>query len=112
MSDKAARPVVLTDDNFSHVTENNQLPLLMEFWAPWCHHCQVLSPIIDQVAAELAGKVVVGQVNCDLNEQLPGKYNIEVIPTLFLLKNNEVQGTIINPKDKDSLLSWVGEFVD
>lgn len=111
MSGNITKPVALDDATFSAVVAGTDLPLLVEFWAPWCHHCQVLSPIIDQVAAELAGKVVVGQVNCDLNELLPEKYAVEVIPTLFLVRRGEVLGRIINPKDKPSLLSWVGELL-
>ncbi|MGA7827907.1 MAG: thioredoxin family protein [Geobacteraceae bacterium] len=111
MSENSTKPIVLNDDNATSVMQGTDLPLLLEFWAPWCHHCQVLSPVIDQVAAELAGKVVVGQVNCDLSERLPEKYNVEVIPTLFLVRADEVLGTIVNPKDKASLLSWVGELI-
>lgn len=111
MSELNTKPIALNDDNFSDTIQSTDLPLLMEFWAPWCHHCQVLAPVIDQVAAELAGKVLVGQVNCDLSERLPEKYSVEVIPTLFLLRGSEVLGTIVNPKDKASLLSWVGELI-
>lgn len=111
MSDQCAKAIAVNDENFSAIMKNTDLPLLLEFWAPWCHHCQVLSPVIDQVAAELAGKVVVAQVNCDLSERLSEKYNVEVIPTLFLVRADEVLGTIVNPKDKASLLSWVGDLI-
>jgi thioredoxin 1 len=111
MSEQSTKAIALNDENFSAIMKNTDLPLLLEFWAPWCHHCQVLSPVIDQVTAELAGKVIVAQVNCDLSERLPEKYNVEVIPTLFLVRADEVLGTIVNPKDKASLLSWVGELI-
>jgi thioredoxin len=111
MSENSTKPISLNDENFSDIMNGVALPLLVEFWAPWCHHCRVLSPVIDQVAAELAGRVIVGQVNCDLSERLPEKYNVEVIPTLFLLRADEVLGTIVNPRDKVSLLSWVGELI-
>lgn len=111
MSEQSTKAIALNDENFPAIMKNTDLPLLLEFWAPWCHHCQVLSPVIDQVAAELAGKVVVAQVNCDLSERLPEKYNVEVIPTLFLIRADEVLGTIVNPKDKASLLSWVDELI-
>ncbi len=111
MSENSTKSIALNDENFTDIMKGTDLPLLVEFWAPWCHHCQVLSPVIEQVATELAGKVVVGQVNCDLSERLPANYSVEVIPTLFLLKADEVLGTIINPKDKASLLSWVNELI-
>jgi len=108
---QGAKAIAANDENFPAIMKNTDLPLLLEFWAPWCHHCQVLSPVIDQVAEELAGTVVVAQVNCDLSERLSEKFAVEVIPTLFLLKADEVLGTIVNPKDKASLLSWVGELI-
>ncbi|MRR53879.1 MAG: thioredoxin [Deltaproteobacteria bacterium] len=111
MSEQSTKVVAVNDENFTAIMNNTDLPLLLEFWAPWCHHCQMLSPVIDQVAVELAGKVVVAQVNCDLSERLPEKFNVEVIPTLFLIRAEEVLGTIVNPKDKASLLSWVGELI-
>jgi thioredoxin len=106
-----AKPIVLNDDNFYRILESSGIPVIMEFWAPWCHHCRALSPALDAMAAEMAGQVIVGQVNCDLNQQLPKKYKIEVIPTLFLIKNGEVLGSIINPKDKNALVSWARALI-
>ncbi len=102
-----SKPVALNDDNCSEVLEKSAIPVLMDFWAPWCHHCRALSPVLDAVAAEMAGQVLVGKVNCDLNEQLARKYNVEVLPTLFLVRNGETLGKTINPKDKNTLVSWV-----
>ncbi len=102
-----SKPIAMNDDNFSKILETSSIPVLMDFWAPWCHHCRALSPVLDAVASELAGQVLVGKVNCDLNEQLPKKFNVEVLPTLFLIRNGETLGKTINPKDKNALTSWI-----
>jgi thioredoxin 1 len=106
-NENVAKTIVLNDENYSEILKNTEIPVLMEFWAPWCHHCRALSPALDATAAELAGQVLIGQVNCDLNQHLPKKYGVQVIPTLFLIRNGETLGTIINPKDKASLHSWI-----
>ena len=100
-------PLVLNEINFEQVLKESRLPLLFEFWAPWCHHCMALSPVIEQVAAEMAGEIIVGQINCDLNRDLRKRYGVQAIPTLFLARNGEVVGTILNPKDKNTLCSWI-----
>ncbi len=102
-----SRPVAVNDDNFAEILETSPIPVLMDFWAPWCPHCRALSPVLDAVAQEMAGEVLVCKVNCDLNEQLPRKFNVEVLPTLFLIRNGETLGKTINPKDKNTLTSWV-----
>ncbi|HOP40167.1 MAG TPA: thioredoxin domain-containing protein [Geobacteraceae bacterium] len=110
MSEDRAKPIAVDDGNFRTITDGTDLPLLLEFWAPWCPHCRALAPVIEQVAVELSGKVIVGQVNCDLNRRLPEQFNVEVIPSLFFIRGGEVLGTIINPKDKHSLVAWIGEL--
>ncbi len=102
-----SKPIAMNDDNFSEILETSTVPVLVDFWATWCHHCRALSPTLDAVASEMAGQVLVGKVNCDLNEQLPKKFNVEVLPTLFLVKNGETLGKTINPKDKNTLRSWI-----
>ena len=100
-------PIVLNEVNFDRVLTESERPLLFEFWASWCHHCETLSPIIDEVAEEMGGEVIVGQINCDLNRDLCKRYEVKAIPTLFLAKQGKVVGTTVNPKDKETLVSWV-----
>jgi len=104
---KSTKPVVLNEVNFDAILAEAEAPLLFEFWASWCHHCSALSPIIDEVAEEMAGEIIVGQINCDLNRDLCRRYEVKGIPTLFLAKQGKIVGTIVNPKDKEALVSWV-----
>jgi len=108
---KSTKPIVLNEVNFDRMLEESELPLLFEFWASWCHHCEALSPVMDEVAEEMDGKVLVGQINCDLNRDLCRRYEVKAVPVLFLAKQGKTVGTTVNPKDKEALLSWVKGLV-
>lgn len=78
----------ITLENFDSVV-NGSLPVLVDFWAPWCGPCRSLSPIVDEVADELAGKITVAKCNVDDNQDLAMKFGVMSIPTLVVFKNGE-----------------------
>ena len=78
----------ITPENFDSIV-NDGLPVLVDFWAPWCGPCRSLSPIVDEVADELAGKLAVAKCNVDDNQDLAMKYGVMSIPTLIVFKNGE-----------------------
>jgi len=100
---------VFTDQNFEQEVLNSQKPVLVDFWAPWCGPCQMMGPIIEELAEELEGQVVVGKLNVDENPQMAQKYGIMGIPTLLVFKNGQVveQFVGVQPKEvlKQALLS-------
>lgn len=95
-------PLNLDDSNFAQ-TINKYPLLLVDFWAPWCGPCKMMSPIIDQVGKEYISKLVVGKVNVDENPNISGQFGISSIPTLILFKRGQVVNNIIGSVSKSRI---------
>ena len=93
----------ITKDNFGSVVNQNEKPVLVDFWAPWCGPCQMLGPIVEEIAAERSD-IIVGKVNVDEEMELAKQFRIVSIPTVIVLKNGEKIATSIGYKPKDDLL--------
>jgi thioredoxin 1 len=101
----------VTDKDFDNIITNSNIPVLIDFWAPWCGPCRMLSPIIDEVAKDLEGKVKILKMNIDENLETPGKYGVRSIPTLMLFKNNKLLETKVGGSDKDSIKEWIDNLI-
>jgi thioredoxin 1 len=95
-------PLNLDDSNFAQTIDKYPL-LLVDFWAPWCGPCRMMSPIIDQVGKEYIGKLVVGKVNVDENPNISGQFGISSIPTLILFKRGQAVNNIIGSVSKSRI---------
>lgn len=95
--------IKLTDQNFEQEVLHADLPVLVDFWASWCGPCQMLAPVIAEIAEEYAGKVKVGKVNVDEQPNLANRYGIASIPTVMLFKNGEVVSTSLGYRPKNEL---------
>ncbi len=95
--------ITVNDSEFESKVENNDLPCLVDFWAPWCGPCKAIGPVIDQLADEFNGKVQIAKMNVDENPETPGRFGIKAIPTLILFKNGEVVDQITGAVGKAQL---------
>ena len=82
----------VTDSSFEADVLKNSTPVLLDFWAEWCGPCKMIAPILDQIATEYAGKVVIAKMNVDENPKTPMRFNVRGIPTLILFKNGQAEG--------------------
>lgn len=101
--------LVFTDANFGEEVLKSKLPVLVDFWAPWCGPCRIVSPIVEELAKEYEGKVKVGKMNVDENSQTAGKYGIMSIPSLLILKNGQPVKTMVGAQGKENFKKGIGE---
>ncbi len=99
MSDTLAH---YNDASFKAAIAGNT-PVLVDFWAPWCGPCKAIAPILEELARELSGKVVIGKINVDDEGDLAGTYGVRAIPTMLLFKGGQVVETIVGMQSRDAL---------
>ena len=100
--------IILTNENFQKEVLESPVPVLVDFWAPWCGPCRMLAPAVAAIAQERAGSVKVGKVNVDEQPALAQAFGIAGIPALLLFKGGKVAGNIVGLRPKES----VDEFID
>lgn len=100
--------VILTKENFETEVLKSDIPVLVDFWATWCGPCMMLSPVIAELAEELKGKVKVGKVNVDEQNELAMQYRVASIPTLLLFKNGELVKTSVGFMPKAEIIANLG----
>ncbi len=99
MMSSITEPIVLTDSNFA--SEVTRYPImLVDFWAPWCGPCRMVSPIIEQLSREYSGRVAFGKVNVDENQRIAASFGIQSIPTLMIFKSGKAVDVIIGAMPK------------
>lgn len=100
--------ITITAENFNEEVLQSDVPVLVDFWAPWCGPCRMVSPIIDEIADEIQ-HAKVGKINVDEQTELASQYGVMSIPTICIFKNGEVAASSVGAKSKEELLAMINE---
>jgi thioredoxin 1 len=99
--------IILNNDNFENEVLKSDKPVLIDFWAPWCGPCKVISPIVEELAKEYESKIKVGKMNVDENNEIAMRYGIMSIPTLKIFKNGKVADEMIGAAPKEMIVAFI-----
>lgn len=103
----AGNVIELTDANWESEVTNSPIPVVVDFWAPWCGPCRIISPVVEKLSNEFNGQVKVGKLNTDENPGVSMRYGIRAIPTIMVFKNGEVVDTRVGVQPEDSLRKMI-----
>jgi thioredoxin 1 len=106
-----AEPVHVTDAAFEQTVLKNELPVIVDFWAPWCGPCRMVAPILDKIAKENSGKLIVAKVNTDENPEWAQKYGVQGIPTMLFVSGGKVVHQQVGALPEPILRSVIDEFL-
>ena len=98
-----------TDTSFENDVLKSSLPVLLDFWAPWCGPCKILGPVIDDIANQYKGKLEVFKCNVDNNPETPSKYAVRGIPSLMIFKNGKLVDSKVGALPRATLIEWVNK---
>lgn len=99
--------IILTEDNFQKEVLESDIPVMVDFWAEWCAPCLMIAPTIEEISQEYSGRLKVGKLNVDENQNLTAKYGIRGIPTLLIFKEGKVIEQIVGALPKEALKSKI-----
>jgi thioredoxin 1 len=105
-------PVHVTDAAFEKAVLQSQLPVIVDFWAPWCGPCRMVGPILDKIAKEYAGKLIVSKVNTDENSEWATKFGVQGIPTMLFVASGKVVHQQVGSVPEPYLRDMVDEFLN
>ncbi len=101
----------VTDATFEADVLRSDVPVLLDFWAPWCGPCRMIAPVLDDLAAEFGDKVKVAKINIDENQATPAQYGVRSIPTLLLFKEGKIVATQVGALPKNQLAAFVNKNI-
>jgi thioredoxin 1 len=109
---KMKNVIHVTDTEFQEKVLDSQLPVVVDFWAPWCGPCRMIAPVLEEVAEDYEDKIVIAKVNTDENPQWAMDFGVQGIPTLLFIVNGEVIDQQVGANSAPALKARVSEFID
>jgi thioredoxin 1 len=103
--------LIFTDQNFKSQVLDNQIPVIVDFWAPWCHPCKIIDPLIDELAKEYAGRVVVGKINTDEHPQIAEQLNVMSMPTVMVFKGGQPVKALVGAQGRQTYKQSIEEVL-
>lgn len=107
----AGNVIEFTDENFQGEISGSEQPVLVDFWAPWCGPCKMLTPVIEELADDYAGRAKIGKLNTDNNPNVASEHGISAIPTLMIFKGGELVERLTGVIPKDQLGAAIDKFL-
>jgi thioredoxin 1 len=108
----SGEPIHITDESFEKVVMQSELPVIVDFWAPWCQPCKMIAPVLDKLAQEQDGKLVVAKINTDDHSEWMQKFGIQGIPTLLFVSGGKVVHRQVGALPERMLREVVGQFME
>ena len=105
------KPIEITDANFDEVVLKSKVPVLIDLWAPWCGPCQMIGPIIDELAEEFGERALIGKVNVDKNPKISEAFKVKSIPTLMFLQKDELVERFSGMIPKPNMVEILEELI-
>lgn len=105
-------PLHVTDEAFEKTVLESSLPVIVDFWAPWCGPCKMVAPILDKLAKEYAGELIIAKVNTDENPEWAMKYGVQGIPTMLLISDGKIINRQVGALPEPMLREVVEQFLD
>lgn len=105
-------PIHVTDASFEKAVLQSEVPVIVDFWAPWCGPCRMIGPVLEKIASEQAGKVVVAKVNTDEDNEWAMKYGVQGIPTLLFVAGGKIIHRQVGALPERMLRDVVGQFLE
>lgn len=105
-------PVHVTDASFEKTVLQSALPVIVDFWAPWCGPCKMIAPILDKLAKEKAGKLIIAKVNTDENPDWATRYGVQGIPTMLLIANGKIVHRQVGALPEPMLIDVITQFLE
>lgn len=107
-----SEPVHVTDSAFEQTVLKSELPVIVDFWAPWCGPCRMVAPILDKIAKEQAGKLIIAKVNTDENPDWAQRYGVQGIPTMLFVANGKIVHRQVGAMPEPMLREVLNQFMD